>query len=66
METINQNEKEEVTLKGETRKEPYSRVKEAIKRANDKYRKSHLELTVECQRKYYAGKKNKELLLQEK
>lgn len=60
METINQQEKEEVTLKGEERKEPYSWVKEAMKKANDKYRKSHLELTAERQRKYYAGKKNEE------
>ena len=39
---------------------PYSWVKEAMKRANDKYRRSHLELTAEKQRKYYERRKDDE------
>jgi len=39
---------------------PYSWVKDAMKRANDKYRRTHLELVAAKQRKYYEKRKNDE------
>ena len=39
---------------------PYSWVKEAMKRANNKYRTTHLGVIAEKQRKYYEKRKNDE------
>ena len=39
---------------------PYSWVKDAMKRANDKYRKSHLKEIAEKHRIYYEKRKNDE------